>query len=133
MRDIKAGEQLFFSYCRLEGGVAKRRAELAPYGFECECPACVNATPETDKLRNTFEARIAELRKISLTSDGQIDVEDALKLEKDMVNEGLDGCSAFVVLVTVISMAYAKLGKWKEGEKYGLLAEEFRRYYGQAD
>ena len=45
-RDIKAGDQLFYSYCLAHGNLAERQAELAPYGFVCKCAAaCVNATP----------------------------------------------------------------------------------------
>src|SRR6266540_4973142 len=59
MRDIKAGEQLFYAYCGLERTKAERQTELAPYGFSCNCPACVNATPATDKLRKTFIDQIS--------------------------------------------------------------------------
>jgi SET domain-containing protein len=54
IRDIKAGDQLFYSYCLAGGSQAERQAELLSYGFVCKCAACVDATPETDELRKTF-------------------------------------------------------------------------------
>ena len=66
-RDIKAGEQLFFSYCDPEQPASKRRADLAPYGIaQCICSSCVNATPETDDIRTTYHARVAEYERRSL-------------------------------------------------------------------
>jgi hypothetical protein len=53
LRDIKAGEQLFYSYCEPDGNLAHRQAELAPYGFVCKCPACVNATPKLGKMEES--------------------------------------------------------------------------------
>ena len=54
--DIKAGEQLFYSYCGVDQPVADRQVELAPYDIVCSCPACTHwhATPETDKLRTEY-------------------------------------------------------------------------------
>ena len=126
IRDIKAGDQLFFCYCPTAGNLAERRAELASYGFICKCTACVNATSETDKLRNTFEAQVTALRFMFLSS--QVDetmLQDALRLEKAAIKEGLDAHFAFQSLVVVIFLAYTKLGRMKEGEKYGMLAGKF--------
>lgn len=40
LRDIKAGEQLFYDYCVLSGTSTERAKLLAPYGIKCQCPAC---------------------------------------------------------------------------------------------
>jgi len=40
-RAIKAGEQLFYCYCEANQSVKERQRELAPYGFVCQCEACV--------------------------------------------------------------------------------------------
>jgi hypothetical protein len=66
-RDIKAGEQLFYSYCAINQSASERKAELAPYGITCACASCVHATPETDALRKTFYAHTRNIkRKVSL-------------------------------------------------------------------
>ena len=51
---MKAGEQLFYSYCGVDQPVDERQVELAPYGIVCSCPACTHTTPETDKLRTEY-------------------------------------------------------------------------------
>jgi hypothetical protein len=123
--DIKAGDQLFSCYCPTAANLAERRAELAPYGFVCKCTACVNATAETDKLRNTFEDQVTDLRFMFLSSQvNETMLEDALMLEKAAIKEGLDAHHAFKSLVVVIFLVYTKLGRMKEGEKYGLLIGE---------
>jgi hypothetical protein len=66
-RDIKAGEQLFYSYCGINQSASERKVELALYGITCACASCVHATPETDALRKTFYARIQEYKTQSLT------------------------------------------------------------------
>jgi hypothetical protein len=133
-RDIKAGEQLFYSYCLAASTVAERRTQIAPYGFVCECPACVNATPETDNLRKTFGSQIALFKKMAGGDSNIINetaVEDAVKLDKDMVKEGLDADPQYLTLLMAICMANEKLGKLEEAEKYGVLVESFRKCFKQ--
>ena len=129
LRDIKPGEQLFYSYCLANSTLAQRQAEIAPYGFVCECSACVNATPETDRLRSTFVTQIALLKQMVGGSSEIIQavLEDAVRLEKAMVREGLDTDRHFVELLATICLGYAKLGKREESEKYGVLVEASRR------
>jgi hypothetical protein len=48
-RDIKVGEQIFYSRCPKATSFAERKLALAPYGItNCTCASCANATPETD-------------------------------------------------------------------------------------
>jgi hypothetical protein len=54
---------------------------------------------------------------------------DAVKLEKDMIKEGLDVDRRFVTLVKAICLAYEKLGKVEESEKYGALVETFQNCF----
>jgi len=130
LRDIKAGEQLFYSYCEPDSNLEQRRAEIAPYGFVCECPACVNATPETDKPRNTFWTQIALFEKKVASSSaglGETGVENAV------VKEGLDAEFQFVTLLKVICLAYVKLGNMTDSAKHGVLVEAFQRCYTDVD
>ena len=129
VRDIKAGEQLFYSYCR-PTNLAQRKAELAPYDFICQCPACLNATPETDELRDTFTSRIAPLKSlIENASFDEATLTEAIKLEKEMVKEGLDVEFEFVTLLTAICLMCGKLGRLEESEKYGVLVESFNNCF----
>jgi len=120
-RDIKAGEQILYSYCGIQQSAADRKAELAPYGIEqCICTACVNATPETDTLRKTFSARVKEYKSRSVTWErlpkGQKlpaeTLDELLRYQKAVVKEGLDidpdYCTEFL---PALSTAFRKSGK----------------------
>jgi len=99
--DIKSGEQLFYSYCDLEQSASDHRAELAPYGItQCICASCINATPETDALRQNFSARVKEYRRKSIiwerlpvANGWNVPVQtldELLRYQKAVVKEGLD-------------------------------------------
>jgi hypothetical protein len=137
LRDIKAGEQFFYAYCSTDSTLAQRQAELAPYGLVCKCPACANATPETDKLRTTFKSQITLLSKKVLENSSEINkatLEDVMRLEYIyMVKEGLDVDFQFTGLVGVIALVYRKLGKMKEGDKYYDLLRAFQKSFEDCD
>ncbi|KAF8961403.1 hypothetical protein BDZ97DRAFT_2060107 [Flammula alnicola] len=71
-RDIKAGEQMFYSYCGVYPGVI------------CECSACVNATPETDKLRKEIDKRFEIYDLIT-----RKDLDEMFRFQEGAVKEGL--------------------------------------------
>ncbi len=81
-KDIKAGEQLCYAYCPLGKSASERQAELEPYGFVCNCSACVNATPETDHLRKTFMSNINQLVGVLHSGFSGGVLESALNLEQ---------------------------------------------------
>ena len=128
-RDVKAGEQLFHSYCELYQSVKERRRQLAAYGFECQCQACVNATPESDRLRKEMEDRIQKITdgKEEMFANPQFNIrslDPLLELEKKIVEEGLAFGDRFTSLIRVILQACVKLknrpkhieylNKWKK-------------------
>lgn len=45
VRDIRKGEALTLAYCNVHLSYEKRREELAPYGFVCECRKCQREKP----------------------------------------------------------------------------------------
>ena len=115
LREIKAGEQLFYCYCSPNESVKKRRKQLATYGFECQCKACTNATPESDKLREEITDRIqkvVDMKEEMFANPGfnLRSLDPLLELEKDIVDEGLDVVDTFVDLLYIIFQAYKKLG-----------------------
>lgn len=132
LRDIKTGEQLFHSYCRANKSLEERKAKLALHGFECECRVCANATPESDQLRKNFETQITNFKTLALKQplDVKQDIlEQALKLEKDMVKEELDVTLDFGSLLIFIGWVYAKLGNMGECKRYRLLGSEIQNCY----
>jgi len=136
-RDIKSGEQLFYSYCGLEQSASDRKAELAPYGItQCICAACANATPETDPIRKTFTARVKEYNKQSMiwerlpTANGWNlplqTVDDLLKYQKALVKEGLHTHNNYwIEFIGALGTAYRWAGMDSEASQ---LAREMKRW-----
>ena len=61
MFDIEPRQQLFYCYRGLKRPVREQRRQLLDsyvYGFVYQCEACVNATPESDKLWEEVHDRI---------------------------------------------------------------------------
>jgi len=130
LRDIKAGDQLFYPYCLTDRSFADRQASLAPYGFTCKCSGCVNATPETDKLRTTFKTQIAFFRE-TIINRPKIDktaLEGALKFEEEVLKEGLDADDEYLLLLMAISAGYSKLGNEAESRKYSAVMKIFQKF-----
>jgi hypothetical protein len=130
LRDIKAGDQLFYPYCLTDRSLAQRQADLKPYSFTCKCPGCLNATPETDMLRTTFKTHIAFYRE-TMIERPKIDktvLEKALSFEKEVLKEGLDADDEYLILLMAISAGYSKLGNREESSKYSALMEKFRKF-----
>lgn len=115
MQNIKAGEQLFYCYCQVNRSVKERQRQLAAYGFVCQCKACVNATPESDRLREEVEYRLCKTiggieEMFANPRFGIRSLDPLLELEKDIVKEGLDFGQTFVNLLSIILRAYDKIG-----------------------
>ncbi|CAA7270097.1 unnamed protein product [Cyclocybe aegerita] len=119
LREIKAGEQLFYCYGGMFQSAADRQKELAPYGFECKCAACVNATPARDKLRIEFEDRVTFLVRegIRNTSDRNF-LNRMLQYEKEVVAEGLDSQRIYRFMVALIGTMQTTLGMHREAKRY---------------
>lgn len=131
LRDIKAGEQLLYAYSCCNSTVAGRQIEHASYGFVCKCPACVNATPKTDRLRQQYQGQI-DFLTTALEKSLKVDeflLRTAVDLEKEVDKEGLRGDVRFVKLLRAISLAYTKLGKPKKSAKYGVLADTLQNCF----
>ncbi|KAF8960309.1 hypothetical protein BDZ97DRAFT_1922222 [Flammula alnicola] len=61
VRDIKKGEQIFYSYTGVYQPGAARQQALSLYNFTCTCPACTEATPDLDKFRTEYIGRVTAL------------------------------------------------------------------------
>ncbi len=127
-RDISAGQQLFHSYCPLDESASERQAYLAPYGFTCKCPACVNATPKSDTLRKTFFSGIKFFNGLLEKDDRltRLDLEAILLFEQDLIKEGLHGLPQVESLLITISTICSECGMTTEAEKYRVLIESYK-------
>jgi len=130
IRDIEAGKQLFLPYCQIRRTKAERQTNLAPYGFSCNCPACVNATPFTDKLRKAFSDLISRHNAWMDQPEWTDNIlPSALLLEEAMIAEGLDCEVEFFTLLNVICVSFSRLGKRAEMAKYKKRVTEYYKIH----
>ncbi|KAF4612614.1 hypothetical protein D9613_011828 [Agrocybe pediades] len=122
-KDIAAGEQLFYSYCKINVPVSVRKSQLAPYGIVCKCLSCINATPASDKIRMEFENRIDDTVKWIMNP--RANIHHALKLRQDLIDEGLEGQRTYACCLYAISMMYKVMG---EPIKRQIFQDEFNKY-----
>ena len=134
IRDVKTGEQLFYSYCGVEKSAYERKAELAPYGTtQCICDACVNATPETDALRKTFGARVQEYSRQSAIWSWlpkfpvQI-LDDLLRFQRAVVKEGLDTDKKYWLVFSPTLMTAYQMADRNNGPEATLVIQEMARW-----
>ncbi|KAJ3515326.1 hypothetical protein NLJ89_g1837 [Agrocybe chaxingu] len=120
-REIKAGEQLFYSYCMVFQSAADRQEELAPYGFECRCPACVNATPERDRLRIEFQDKVLSLLRDGLWMRNPPDRDLLgwmLRYDREVVAEGLNSQRMYRFVASIIGNMLTRLGMHHQAKRY---------------
>ena len=61
VRDIKKGEQIFYSYTDIYQSAVARQRDVSKYGFRCTCKACTGDTSEIDKFRATYSEELTKL------------------------------------------------------------------------
>lgn len=125
VKDIKAGEQLFYSYTRPDLSAKARQHKLAPYGIVCECYACANATPESDRLHQELSQRIQRFQELSnewlqgpanrLTEKT---LEPLFELKGAIEKEGLETEDNYMLLLNVLHRVYSKMGFVAKAAKY---------------
>ncbi|KAG2007157.1 hypothetical protein CC2G_014873 [Coprinopsis cinerea AmutBmut pab1-1] len=124
LRDIKAGSQIFASYTSYFMSKAERDEFLAPYGIQCVCRVCVNATPQTDQLRRVCFKMSQNWKKQCdnvWMKDRKLTVDvlkPLLEMKKRMEDEGLDTFEAgYYELWQVMMSVYSKLGMVRKMEE----------------
>ncbi|KXN82804.1 SET domain-containing protein 5 [Leucoagaricus sp. SymC.cos] len=128
-RDIKAGEECFVSYCDIFQSATDRKKELAPYGFECKCKACLHATPATDKLRIEYQDKVARL--VHTHGPWVLDTtkrhfDELIEFEKEVVKEGLHSQKMYRFVVGIIGHWYEKYHLYTKAKPYLDLEERWK-------
>ncbi|RXW17136.1 hypothetical protein EST38_g8724 [Candolleomyces aberdarensis] len=126
LRDIKAGSQIHVAYTSITDSKADRQKALAPYDFECACRACVNATPQSDKLRQvsysltqTWRSQAINIwsKDLKLTEKVLIPV---LETKKRMEEEGLDVEEAgYFTFSEILHRVYKQVGNRAKEDEVG--------------
>lgn len=129
-RDIKAGSQIYVNYLDIALPKAERQEKLLRYDFECTCRACVNATPESEKLRMSSVEMITDwtkqaesdwLKKPNLRESV---LRPLLNTKKQMEKDGLDiHETGYFNLLIVIHKVYEKVGNRMKGKEIKDLME----------
>jgi hypothetical protein len=124
-RAIKAGEEMFTSYCNPFASTAERQEYLSRYGFKCTCAACTTADPEADRLRVELPEHQKEveddlelwLNDISLPDDYVIN--RILSLMEMLEKANLQATIRYQDLMQAAFVSYAALGDVESTVKYG--------------
>ncbi|PPR01650.1 LOW QUALITY PROTEIN: hypothetical protein CVT26_013111 [Gymnopilus dilepis] len=129
LADIKAGDELVYSYISPSGSVAERHAALAPYGFICHCPACDHATPESDALRKSYEGLVHRYQDTidwrGITRPRESVIDPVLKLHEALLNEGLAFTNEYKRTTYMLMSFYEGIGMYGKAEPYRLEVETY--------
>jgi len=137
VRDIKSGEEIFYSYTGVQAPAAKHRKALKPYGFTCACKACSLATPESDKFRQNSSKHIQILETLfrsliehdrkhnnGMQSLRETILPNVLKFRRKLKEEGLDAMAGPYLSSTILLRdLYSRLGV-TEGPEYQSLMRD---------
>jgi len=119
IKDIKAGEELVYAYCRLDKSAAERNEELWAYGIVCDCRACVNATPETDKLRMEYAKTINDMLMASKSSNLPDDaLVPVLRFKNELDKEGLNVDMTYAGVLMVLHSIASQRRNFEEADEY---------------
>ncbi|KAJ2923994.1 hypothetical protein H1R20_g13105, partial [Candolleomyces eurysporus] len=123
-RDIKAGSQIFTSYTSINKTKAERQVELEPYGIQCTCRACINATPQSDKLRKVCKTMIANWKKqctevwVKDPNLKESVLKPILETKRRMEEEGLDDAQTdYYSLYEIMLRVYKRVGNEKKAKE----------------
>ncbi|TFK31444.1 hypothetical protein BDQ12DRAFT_136598 [Crucibulum laeve] len=124
-RDIKPGDQLFYSYAEVSLSAAGRKQELAPYGFECTCASCSGDTAKSDRIRTNLVSLVCDnrlqydtwARKPRHLRDNKM-LQSSLDLLSSLENEGLTSTPYYPLLVCTVSEIYTQLGDTENANLY---------------
>ncbi|KIM41185.1 hypothetical protein M413DRAFT_11349 [Hebeloma cylindrosporum] len=136
-RDIKAGEEIFYSYTDIYVPAAERPKELEPYDFTCACTACSLATPESDKFRQTsarhmkiLETLYQALKARDIEADNGMQMvrnnilPNLLEFRRKLREEGLGIMSGPYLSSTImLHDLYTNLGMVDEPEMKSVLSD----------
>ncbi|EAU90707.1 hypothetical protein CC1G_03976 [Coprinopsis cinerea okayama7 len=134
VRDIKAGSQIHTSYTTVTAPKLTRQKALSAYGFECHCRACLQSTPQSDKLRQVCH-KLTQLwrnqainvwpKDLKLTEKVLVPV---LETKRRMEEDGLDFDDAgYCFFPEILHRVYKCVGnKEKEREAFELTRETVR-------
>ncbi|KAG5641993.1 hypothetical protein DXG03_003822 [Asterophora parasitica] len=124
-RNIKAGDEIFVSYCNVLEPAADRQEYLASYGITCACTSCTPDTIASDKRRLALRASIDAIDDDFDTwlADPLLADNYTIKISLRWIGvieqEALEASDAYRHHLHAIVRAYVALGDGENAVKYG--------------
>ncbi len=119
-RDIEEGEEIFTAYTDILLPAAERAKDLAPYGIQCTCRACLDCT-KSDPIRAAVSNRkavtVPMVREEGVRPDAWID--PAVKTLARIEEEELQGSPAYHKTLHQLYNAYVNQNDEKKALMYG--------------
>ncbi|KAG7447170.1 SET domain-containing protein [Guyanagaster necrorhizus] len=119
-RDIEEGEEILTSYTNILQPAADRAKDLAPYGIQCTCRACLDCT-KSDPIRaavfNRSGVFVPMMREPGVRSDAWID--PALETLARIEEEELQGSPEYHKTLHQLYNAYVYQNDEKKALVYG--------------
>ncbi|PBK92473.1 SET domain-containing protein [Armillaria gallica] len=119
-RDIEEGEEIFTAYTDILLPAAERAKDLAPYGIQCTCRACLDCT-KSDPIRvavsNRKAVTVPMVREEGVRPDAWID--PAVKTLARIEEEELQGSPAYHKTLYQLYNAYVSQNDEKKALMYG--------------
>ncbi len=119
-RDIKEGEEILTAYTDILLPAADRAKDLAPYGIQCTCRACLDCT-KSDPIRvavsNRKAVTVPMIREQGVRPDAWID--PAVKTLARIEEEELQGSPAYHKTLYQLYNAYVSQNDEKKALMYG--------------
>ncbi|PBK71582.1 hypothetical protein ARMSODRAFT_954372 [Armillaria solidipes] len=119
-RDIEEGEEIFTAYTDILLPAAERAKDLAPYGIQCTCRACLNCT-KSDPIRvavsNRKAVTVPMVREQGVRPDAWID--PAVKTLARIEKEELQGSPVYHKTLYQLYNAYVCQNDEKKALMYG--------------
>lgn len=119
VRDIKKGEQIFYSYTDIYQPAVARQQDVSKYGFRCTCKACTGDTSEIDKFRTTLSETLAKLYAYQkrilrnpLVTEKALD--PVYRFKADAIKAGVDTYDVDKIILETLEMLNERKGDGKE-------------------
>ena len=120
VRDIKKGEQIFYSYTDIYQPAVARQQKLSKYGFRCTCKACSGDTSEEiEKFRAIYREAMNKLfayqqkflRNPLLTEKA---LEPVYRFKAAAIKAGVDTYDVDEIILETLEMINKKKGDREE-------------------
>lgn len=134
MRDITTDEEITITYCDVLWSASQRAAFLGPYGFRCDCHACLSPTTESDTLRTNLTRRLEVLQGLCDKPDNTDSQKKRVllhmvKLVEAVEKDGLFVSQLYVYLLTLISQVSFQVNDAAVNWKYGGRLQKINRAF----